>query len=92
MQTIIQLIENNYKTQMPHWTVDPVVNRALIFAVADGICELTSNKKYKLTTKGMEFADKIEADSDLFIDEKVFLCQVSKQITDEIVDRLTMKK
>jgi hypothetical protein len=92
MAALKYLIENNYKTQMPHWAIDPAVNRAIGFAIADDLCELTSNKKYKITKKGLDLVAKIEADDDLFISEKAFLCYIGKQITDEIIDKLTMKK
>ena len=77
---------------MPHWAIDPALNRALNYAVADGMCELTSNQKYRLTNKGLFFVAKIETDDDLFRNEKVFLKQIGKQLTDEIVDKLTIKK
>lgn len=92
MTALKYLIENNYKTQMPHWAIDPALNRALNYAVADGMCELTSNQKYRLTNKGLFFVAKIETDDDLFRNEKVFLKQIGKQLTDEIVDKLTIKK
>lgn len=86
------LIKNNYRAHIPHWTVDPAVNRALSLAIADGICELTKNKKYKLTTIGMELVNKVDKDHDLFCDEKIFLNFIGKQLTDEIVDKLMTKR
>lgn len=91
MEILKNLINNNYKTPIPHWTIDPALNRALIYAVKDGICDLTTNKKYKLTLKGLNFVSKIEIDSDLFVIEKTFLNQIGKQLTDDIVDKLTIK-
>ncbi len=92
MTALKYLIDNNYKTQMPHWAIDPAVNRAIGFAIADGLCELTSNKKYRISTKGLDFVTKIEADAELFVKEKFFLSYIGKQITDEIIDKITMKK
>lgn len=92
MAKLICLIENNYKTELSHWSIDPALNRALNYAVADGMCEMTTNQKYRLTKKGLAFVAKIETDDDLFRKEKAFLKQIGKQITDEIVDKLTMKK
>lgn len=86
------LIENNFRAEMPHWSIDPALNRALNYAVADGMCELTSNQKYQLTNKGLAFVAKIETDNDLFSNEKAYLKQIGKQLTDVIVDKLTMKK
>lgn len=86
------LIENNYKTQIPHWTIDPAINRAISLAIADGICELTKNKKYKLTSIGLELVNKIDKDYDLFFNEKIYLNFIGKQLTDEIVDKLMTKR
>lgn len=86
------LIENKYRTQIPHWTVDPAVNRALSLAIADGICELTNSGKYKLTPIGMELVNKIDTDYDLFCGEKMYLNCIGKQLTDEIVDKLMTRR
>jgi len=86
------LIENNYETQIPHWTVDPVVNRALSLAIADGICEFSSNKKYKLTSIGMKLVNKIDMDCNLFGDEKIYLNHIGKSLTDDIIDKLIIKR
>jgi len=92
MSELKKLVENDYRTHIPHWAIDPALNRALVYAVEDKICELTSNKKYKLTTKGISFVDLIELDNDLFQQEKLFLNQIGKQITDDVVDKLTLKR
>lgn len=86
------LIENNYRTQIPHWTIDPAVNRALSLAIADGICEMTNNRKYKLASIGMELVNRIDTDHDLFRNEKIYLKCIGKQLTDEIVDKLMTKR
>ncbi len=91
MTTFKTLFENEFKNKMPHWTISPTLNRALNYALADNICELTTNHKYKLTLKGIDFANKIVANGDLFIHEKAFMVEIGKQITDEMVEKLTLK-
>lgn len=91
MKKLMWIVENGFSVRIPHWTIDPALNRALNYAVADGFCNLTSNKKYKLTNKGLLFVDKIEEEKDLFSVEKTFLNQIGGQITDDIVDKLTIK-
>ncbi len=91
MATLQCYLENSNRTPAPHWTIDPALNRALNYAVADGFCELTSNNKYKLASKGAQLFAKIDPDNDLFYHEKIFLKQIGKRLTDEMVDRLTVK-
>ena len=93
MTIIRQFIANRFKTMPPHWSIDPVVNRALILAVADGIFEKTTNNKYKLSRKGLDFATKLESDKELLCKEKVFLQSIGRaQISDTIVEKITIKE
>ena len=92
MDTIRQFIANRFKTVVPHWSIDPVLNRALIFAIADGICEKVPNNKYKLTPKGTEFVAKLESDICLLEREKNFLKNISTKISESIVERITIKE
>ncbi len=89
---LTNLIKNNFRTHIPHWTIDPAVNRALSLAIADGICELTKNQKYRLTSIGLELVNKIDKDLDLFCNEKTYLNFIGRQLTDEIVDKLMTKR
>lgn len=93
MDTIRQFIANRFKTVVPHWSIDPVVNRALILAVADGICVKVSNNKYKLSRKGFDFAAKLESDKELMCNEKAFLQSIGKeQISNTVVEKITIKE
>ena len=93
MTIIRQFIANKFKTMTPHWSIDPVVNRALMLAVADGIFEKTSNHKYKLSRKGFDFATKLESDKELLCKEKAFLQSIGRaQLSDTIVEKITIKE
>ena len=92
MTIISQFIENRFKTTAPHWSIDPVLNRALNLAVADGICDMIPNNKYKLSQKGLALAAKLELDKELLCDEKKFLLSIGKnQISDSVVEKITIK-
>lgn len=92
MTSMEEFMKNKSRTIAPHWSIDPVLNRALILAIADGICEKTPNNKYKLTPKGIEFVTKLETDACLLASEKSFLKNMRNKISDSDVERLTIKE
>lgn len=92
MAIMEHFVANRFRTAIPHWSIDPVLNRALIFAIADGICEKVPNNKYKLTPKGTEFVAKLESDICLLEREKNFLKNISTKISESIVERITIKE
>lgn len=88
-----RFIESKFHTIVPHWTIDPALNRALELAVADGICKVELKNKYRLARKGIEFALKLETDKDLLCKEKNFLLAVGKNIiSDSVVEKIATKK
>jgi len=85
-------ITSNFNSGFSVWGIEPALNRALQFAIADGVCELVSGKNYKLTLKGSEFFKRINADKELFAEEKEFLKFVGKnKITDSRIDSMAKK-
>lgn len=96
MEIIKDLINNKYQTKTPYWCIDPALNRALKYAVADGfiIMESTSNKnsQYRLTKRGMDFFQIIESDKELFYQEKEFLLKVGYKLSDSKITDLTTRK
>ena len=50
-EELTSLIHNNYNGNLKTWGVDPAVNRALIFCVAEKLCSVEKGK-YLLTPKG----------------------------------------
>ena len=57
---------------------DPNVNRALLFAQAEGLTERLSSGSIQLTEKGIDYSKCIIKDSELFEDEKEFLKKFNK--------------
>jgi hypothetical protein len=53
--------------------LDPMVNLALKYAVADKIISVTNSSKYKLTETGCEFADRILQDKQSILAEELKL-------------------
>ncbi len=83
-------LRSNCAGKKPTWNIDPALNRALILAIADGFCEITSTKKYKLTPKGISFVNTLNSDNELLTTEKDFLKKIGKQkLTEDLVIRLS---
>ena len=85
-------ITSNYDSGFSVWGIEPALNRALQYAIADGICEMIAGKNYRLTIKGNELFKRINADKELFVEEKDFLKFVGKnKITDSRIDAMAKK-
>lgn len=82
-------ILSNYKDDFQVWNIEPALNRALQYCVADKLCDVTNNGKYKLTEKGDIFYNKI-LETDVFKEEIEFLKFVGKnKITDNRLNSMT---
>ena len=72
--------ESTYLLKVVH--LDPAVNRAVQYAIAENLISLEKTGKLKLTDLGIKIADEIVMDDDLLITEKVFLRELGKKISD----------
>lgn len=72
--------ESTYILKVVH--LDPTVNRAIQYAIAENLITLQSNGKIKLAEMGLKFADKIMSDKNLYIGEKNYLTKLGKKISD----------
>lgn len=73
------------------WSFEPSLNRALIFAEAEKLCEVVNKTNYKITTKGKEFLGKVLGDDQVFKDEKEFLNKVGLKVGETLIQN-TIKK
>lgn len=90
MNQLNNYIRSNYKDEFSIWSIEPALNRALQLAVAEDICDLHNGKNYKLTDKGDKFFKMINADKELFKQEKEFLLRIGKNsITDSRILQMT---
>ncbi|EHU4529457.1 hypothetical protein K1N90_000520 [Salmonella enterica] len=69
------------------WGIEPSVNFALQFAIAEGFI-IKSGVSYKLSPVGMHFLKNSNA-YDLFSDETIFLNKIGSKITEKMVDTAT---
>lgn len=66
---------------------DPAVNRALKYAIADGLVVQLKNGTFKLTKNGKEFIKKISKE-DILLAEKAFLNKLGTKLTKEKIEQL----
>lgn len=85
-----EYVTSNFTSDFSVWGIEPALNRALQFAIAENICEVVGGKNYKLTEKGFRFYEMISADSELFDTEKSFLNFIGKsKITDSRINTMS---
>ncbi|MFA0964413.1 hypothetical protein AB9P05_21585 [Roseivirga sp. BDSF3-8] len=90
-EELMNLISSNFESDFSVWGIEPSLNRAVHFAVAEKICEY-SKGSYKLTKKGENFYKIIEADAEILKIEKEFLAQIGKsKVTDSKLLEITSK-
>lgn len=68
--------------------VEPWLNRAVNFAHGLGLVEVTKGKSVKLTEKGQEVADAIDANKDIFSEERIFLSEVTRKMTEDQLTKI----
>lgn len=68
---------------------DPAVNRAVTFAIAEGLILQGKNGKYLLTDKGWSLVAKIDNDETVLTIEKLELSALSKKLTDQKIKQLS---
>lgn len=62
--------------------IEPSLNRAIDFAVGEGLVEWIKGNRIKLTEKGITFLQKIAADEGCMVDEIQFLRKIRTEVTE----------
>ncbi len=88
-ERLVKALDNNDLPEF--WSFEPSLNRALIFAEAEDLCEVVNKKNYKITAKGKEFLDKIIGEGDVFKDEKEFLNQIGLKVGEKLIQNTIQK-
>jgi hypothetical protein len=90
MEMLRSYIISNFKKELSVWNIEPALNRAIQFAIAEGICDVVDGKAYRLTEKGTRLYNMITSENDLFTEEKNFLSFVGKnKITDQRIELMS---
>lgn len=81
------------KTEMlPVVRFEPALNRAINYAVADGLVEIQkSNSKLRLTERGKNLYNEIIENNDIMILEKNELNIINNKINDDIINKILEK-
>lgn len=86
-----QWISNNFRNDFHIWGVEPTVNRALMYAVAEGYITLNEGS-YTLTDAGVNLYKLMKKDKDLYVKEKGFLEAIGKNgISEQKIKDLSSK-
>ena len=67
---------------------DPAVNRAIKYAVGDGLIYQLKNGAFKLTDKGKCLVKEINKETDLLINEKHYLSELGNKLSATLIERL----
>lgn len=70
---------------------EPALNRALEYALYEGLIVQQGNGKYKLTVRGNEFTNDLLKDEDVFQNEKEKLSVLFDEFDDDIIEKLLIK-
>lgn len=88
MNSLARFLNSETASSQPNLRLDPSVNRALIFGVAEKVFFQANNGKYGLTEQGERFFAEIMHDSDILTIEKIFLKSVANKLPEKKIDEL----
>ena len=80
-------VTSNYQNKLQFFGIESTLNRALNLAYAEKLVDFDKGN-YTLLEKGRKFAEKINEDENLFVDEKQVLKLIGKKIPEKIINGL----
>lgn len=78
-------IESDFEAEMSIWTLSPHLNRAVAFAIGEGLIK-EEKGKYSLTTKSIDYLLSIDSLSEAYYEERKILNRYGKIISDAKID------
>lgn len=82
------MLRGDLRTSEISVRVEPWLNRAVAIAHGLGLVDVTKGKSVALTQKGREAAGSIEADNDIFQEERTFLADVARKLTEAQLNKV----
>lgn len=67
---------------------DPVVNRAISYAISEELIVMQKNKLFRLTTKGKKYVESINSDDNIYKYEKYVMSEIGYFLTEEKIKEL----
>jgi hypothetical protein len=68
--------------------IEPSLNRAVDFAIAEGLVRSVGGSRIELTETGDAEAKRIVADTSLFMKEREYLSLIGKSVTETLVSQI----
>ena len=79
---------DGHLVEIPVIRFDPAVNRALLFAISEGLIIQQKDGKLKLTLQGKDYVVAIMKEPDIMMREKEFLSKISTKITEGLIKEI----
>lgn len=67
---------------------DPAFNRAIDFAIGEGLVKRVDGARIELTNSGKDFAEDISKNSTIYIAEKKLLGTIRQKVSESLVDNM----
>lgn len=87
-EQVFAVLRGDLRTSDIQVRVEPWLNRAVAFAHGLNLVTVNKGKSVALTERGKEVAAAIDADQNVFADERVFLAAVAKRLTEQVLTRI----
>ena len=91
VEKLLEYAKEPSKHEIPLIRFDCASNRAIDFAIAEGLMETISSSKYRLTDKGREYVGQINKNKDLLVLEKQNAARLSLYLTESVLRTITKK-
>ena len=87
-QALIELVANARSPDSLIVRFDPAFNRAMDFALGEGLVRRVDGSRIELTSSGDAMADEIAKNEGLYSGEKTFVDEIRQRVTETVVDSI----
>ena len=87
-EDVRSMLRGGLRTSEVSVRVEPWLNRAVNFAHGLRLVDVTKGKSVALTGRGREVADAINANKEIFAEERIFLAEVAKKLTESQLTKI----
>lgn len=87
-EQVFAVLRGELRTADIQVRVEPWLNRAVALAHGLELVTVTKGKSVALTARGKEVAAAIDADQNVFVEERAFLAAVAKRLTEQLLTRI----
>lgn len=87
-QTLFALVRHSLSPTSLVVRFDPAFNRAIDFAIGEGLVQRVDGSRIKISATGNTLANEIGQDEALYKTEKAFMADVKQKITESLVESI----